>query len=458
MARLLLAITLTPLILAWSPGGFPNQLGQTPLRGWRSWQAVGGDVNQSFMEQVMVGLAKKRPLGPNGTLMSLADVGYADIGLDGGYFKTTGVNGSCHGADHHLLIDLAKFPSLAAMNTKAHSLNLTSSWYLNQDGCKGEKEPFVTYTEDSQDAVKYGFDGVKFDSEVHGPMHNITQWAVALNATGKQLMIENCLDKHPKYLLSDPVHCPFNFYRSGPDNAPDFLGGLHKVYHWAMPFLKTSIDGVPASRPGCFAYPDMLGIGAPVRGSNIRQDAEQRGCSSLSFEEEKTLFANWAIVSSPLVLGFDARNNTEVEKYWPIVANGRALEINAAWAGEPGMVIKQSQVNFTGKANVGTACEVQPAPMAEFPSWLVYKKRIDSARIAALAINLGSAPASFEVTLSELGGKPSRTRPSLLENGGLQAQDVWTGEHAPKAVTNNQPWRLEALAPRSSSFVMFHEL
>ena len=39
--------------LAWSPGGFPNQLGQRPLRGWRSWQAVGGEVNQTIMEEVM---------------------------------------------------------------------------------------------------------------------------------------------------------------------------------------------------------------------------------------------------------------------------------------------------------------------------------------------------------------------------------------------------------------------
>jgi hypothetical protein len=127
------------------------------------------------------------------------------------------VNGSCHGADHHLRINKTRFPDFAAMNSYAHALNLTSSWYLNQDGCKGSLEPFVTYSEDSDDAVKYGFDGVKFDSEAGGPMHNITRWALALNATGKQMMIENCLDKHPSYLLSDPEFCPFNFYRAGPE-------------------------------------------------------------------------------------------------------------------------------------------------------------------------------------------------------------------------------------------------
>ena len=128
LAALLLPLTL-PSVLAWSPGGFPNNLGQIPLRGWRSWQAVAGEVNQTFMEQIMLGLAKRRPLGKDGAMVSLADVGYADIGLDGGYFNTSGVNGSCHGPDHHLLIN-DKFPSLTEMNEKAHSLNLTSSWYL----------------------------------------------------------------------------------------------------------------------------------------------------------------------------------------------------------------------------------------------------------------------------------------------------------------------------------------
>ena len=35
---------------SWSPGGFPNQLGTTPPRGWRSWIAYKQDADQSLME------------------------------------------------------------------------------------------------------------------------------------------------------------------------------------------------------------------------------------------------------------------------------------------------------------------------------------------------------------------------------------------------------------------------
>ena len=232
---------------AWSPGGFPNQLGATPLLGWRAWQAYGPDINQSLMIRAMNGLAKKRkPWGK-----SLADVGYRDVGLDSHFETHEGVNGSCHGPDKHMLVNFSSFPSLTAMNAHAHLLNLTTSWYLAGDDCPGPKEPFVTYSTDSEDVVRYGFSGVKFDSQPGGKTGNMTKWALALNATGKQLMIENCHDKERvKYLLEDPVHCPFNFYRTGDDNAPHFIGGLSHILHDTLPFLSTSVGGVQASRPG----------------------------------------------------------------------------------------------------------------------------------------------------------------------------------------------------------------
>jgi hypothetical protein len=82
------------------------------------------------------------------------------------------------------------------------------------------------------------------------------------------------------------------------------------------------------------------------------------------------------------------------------------------------------------------------------PTWLVYKKMIDAFRIAALAINLGDKHATFHVTAEELGAEPAR--------GDWQAQDVWTGHLMQKATVNSaRPWQLQALAPHTSSFVVF---
>ena len=96
---LLIVAALLAAASAWGPApGFPNNLGSVPLRGWRSWQAVGGEVDQATMERAMGGLAKQRPLGPGGALVSLAvTAGYTDVGLDGGYFEAgAGVGGSVY--------------------------------------------------------------------------------------------------------------------------------------------------------------------------------------------------------------------------------------------------------------------------------------------------------------------------------------------------------------------------
>lgn len=303
------AVTLTLAAgAAVTPSGFPNSLAfDRPPRGWRSWSAFASAVNQTLIESVMDAMVKKRAGG-----VSLADLGYTDVGLDAGWQACgAGVNGSYHsGTTGHVIVD-DKFPDMRAMTDHAHRLGLTASWYLNADGCESQSNLSHTYyTNDSDDAVhKFNYDGVKFDSQMHGPDHNISRWAAALNATGKAVMIENCLDKHPQYLLKDPEYCPFNFYRSGGDNSPSFHGGMWNMLGNQLPFLEVT-SPVPASRPGCWAYMDMLSIGAPQWGSGLQKQAAARGCPPMTLQEEASLFAGWAITSSPLILSFDVVNDT----------------------------------------------------------------------------------------------------------------------------------------------------
>merc|ERR1719313_633443 len=87
----------------------------------------------------------------------------------------------------------------------------------------------------------------------------------------------------------------------------------------------------------------MLSIGK----SNMQQNWLERGCPLLNIDEERTLFATWAILSSPLILSFDITNDTEVERLWPIIANERALSINAQWAGEAGHVLARASTNLS---------------------------------------------------------------------------------------------------------------
>merc|ERR1712139_379067 len=109
-------------------------------------------------------------------------------------------------------------------------------------------------------------------------------------------------------------------------------------------------------------------MGQLAIGKSVMQDMwMEMGCPRLSFEEEQTLFATWAIISSPLVLSFDITNDTEVERLWPIIANKKALSINSQWAGEAGHVLKRSGETFTP-----TACKKKET----FPNWVVWSKRL----------------------------------------------------------------------------------
>ena len=72
-----------------------------------------------------------------------------------------------------------------------------------------------------------------------------------------------------------------------------------------VPFLGTHGKGKPAlSRPGAWAYPDMLEVGRLK-----------------NFTESRTHFAAWAVMSSPLILSFDLRVDKVLDDMWPIISN-----------------------------------------------------------------------------------------------------------------------------------------
>ena len=85
LLHLLLCAAAVVPSLGWSPGGFPNQLGKTPPRGWRSWIAFVHEADQHKMEMAIDSMSKKRALG--GESRSLLDLGYSDVGLDGGWAR-----------------------------------------------------------------------------------------------------------------------------------------------------------------------------------------------------------------------------------------------------------------------------------------------------------------------------------------------------------------------------------
>merc|ERR1711998_723985 len=82
----------------------------------------------------------------------------------------------------------------------------------------------------------------------------------------------------------------------------------------------------PLSRPGCWAYADMLEV------ANWKA----------TFEEDRAHFGAWCITSSPLILSFDLRDDAKMDKAWGVITNEDAIAVNQNWAGHPGRLVQAS--------------------------------------------------------------------------------------------------------------------
>ena len=86
-----------------------------------------------------------------------------------------------------------------------------------------------------------------------------------------------------------------------------------------------------------------------------------------NFSEDRTHFAAWAVMSSPLILSFDLRVDRVMDTVWPIISNRDVLHVNQAWAGSPG---DQLYVRGRPTGNDGDSGQVWAKPVGQ-ASWAV---------------------------------------------------------------------------------------
>lgn len=322
--------------------GFPpgwNGLGQTPFRGWRSWYAFYAQMNQSMIEDQIDALTtKNRTVKGWPGKVSLCDLGYCAAGIDEGWEGCgLGVNGTQHFLNGTPATNSKLFPDMKGLVRSGHAKGLKMGWYLNGCGCVETKEPAsgwdVNYEGDIRSLHANGFDSVKFDG--CGMMCNLTRYAELMNATGAAYEIENCHwgDCTDNDASSCPTAdwCPFNFFRTSGDSN-------NKLGTW-FDNMQTTIRfqgwDSPVSRPGCWAYPDMLQVGRLGCSSRTHGCPVPAGLESWT----RTHFAAFAIISSPLVLSI-ALTDENLEPLLDIIGNKQAIAINEAWAGHPGTLVR----------------------------------------------------------------------------------------------------------------------
>jgi len=351
-----------------------NGLGRLPPQAWRSWNAFHTSMNQSTIVAMIDELTVMRPHG-GGAPVSLQQLGYNMIGIDEGWEGCgMGVDGTQHYANGTPAVN-AKFPDLASLVAYGHSKGVQMGFYLNGCACGERTEKRINYEGDVNLTFQLGFDGVKIDS--CGAQRNMTLYAELFNQTGRPILIENC---HQGQNFPDggdpgqmaPDWCPYNTFRTSGDiiqvwdrvieNLMSVTKFLTKQGAGAAPGSRPAEPPIyfpppppgswtptmPISRPGCWAYPDMLEVG--------RMEGTGQTSAAMSADESSSHFAAWSIVSAPLVLGFDLSNTSRMNSAWSTISNQRAINVSQSW--------EEDRVNPSGAAMKIWQAQTLPAVVA----------------------------------------------------------------------------------------------
>jgi len=391
--------------------------------GWRSWNLYGANVNQTLMQRVMDGMVRRDRL-VDGVPTSLCDLGYCDVGLDDNWQQcgSYGAEGyTYHDEQGNPIVNTHRFPSFKNMTSYAHALGLTSGWYGNNCICQDKKTAASKfYAGDVKALREYGFDSIKLDG--CGAQVDLQLWDDLIKATApttgrKAIMVENCHWGSVVPFEPTATWCPWNFFRTS--------GDIRAAYASVVGNLQTTIKYATSglSRPGCWAYPDMLEVGCK-HGPGGESD------KGLTPTETKAHFAAWAIISSPLTLSHDVNDPNITDQIWDVITNKEAIAVNQAWAGHSGSPFKQSdeiiildEINYAAlprHSKVEKHYSLSPTAVAAYQFLYKPLERASevsgSPRTAVLMMNHAILEMTMTLKFSEIPGVTCTT---------CQIRDIW---------------------------------
>lgn len=180
----------------------------------------------------------------------------------------------------------------------------------------------------------------------------------------------------------------------------------------------------------------MVGVGPTCAGDTCAEPPLP------TVTEQRTHFGLWSVLSSPLTISMDFRNESLVDSVWDILTNTAALDVNSAWAGAPGGQLAQSADSVVLEhCTPGWARDLN----CTVPTWQVWWKPLPGGSAALFVTNnalVGNA--SVRIVLSAL--------PSLAcATTSCDVLDVWSQAPAGQA---SGSFSVDALAPHDSAFVV----
>lgn len=320
----LIYIAVTLLFFGNAQAQLKNNLAKTPPMGWNSWNYFGKEkIDEKLIRDVIDAMAAH----------NLQKFGYDYIVVDGGW------RDSVLGPNGELKVNPSKFPNgMKALADYAHSKGFKFGLHTvpgsHDCGCdkvggwNNEKTHIKQFIDWGVDFIK--LDRCRFSLDEHPEKHPrkdpiwysgwdkegktieeaYTRWATLLNNSGKNILLSASAYRfypwYPKLTNMGRTTGDIKSFQSG----GAVFESENKKVHSVMKIAELNNNYYKHAKPGYWNDPDMLVTG------------EQ----GLTLNEQKSHFALWCIMSSPLILGNDPRNMKAEEL--EIITNKKAISIN----------------------------------------------------------------------------------------------------------------------------------
>ena len=255
---------------------------KTPLMGWASWNCYRTNISEEILKEQMETLVST----------GLAECGYEYFNVDDGFFGGRDENG-------RLMFHKERFPNgIKVIADLAHEKGLkagiysdggdnTCAFYYDNEGYNGVGVGLYQHEEQDLDMFldEFGFDFIKVDwcGGVRLGLDEEIQYTKISkiidgirHRTNRQLVYNICRWQFPGAWAAEVA----DSWRTGADICPNFDSVMHQLDN--IKFLQRYC------RPGHVNDLDMMQIG-----------------NGMNLTEERTHFAMWCMMSTPLMIGCD---------------------------------------------------------------------------------------------------------------------------------------------------------
>ncbi|KAM6143978.1 alpha-galactosidase A [Erethizon dorsatum] len=300
-----------------------NGLARTPTMGWLHWERFMCNLNcqeepdSCISEQLFMQIAELMVSD------GWKDVGYEYLCIDDCWMAPQ------RDSEDRLQADPQRFPGgIRRLANYVHSKGLKLGIYadVGNKTCAGFPGSFGHYDLDAQTFADWGVDLLKFDGcycdSIKHLENGYKYMSLALNRTGRSI-VYSC--EWPLYLW--PFHKPnytniqqyCNHWRNF-DDVSDSWQSIKRILDWTSSHQEKIVD---VAGPGGWNDPDMLVIG------NF----------GLSWDQQITQMALWAIMAAPLLMSNDLRQISPQAK--ALLQNKDVIAINQDPLGKQGYRLRK---------------------------------------------------------------------------------------------------------------------